>query len=63
MTLWDYLHLHPWLAILHASLLILIIMISMHAAIGVIGIWFGTAKKLRELEDALVWMKKEDYDV
>ncbi len=63
MTLFDYLHLHPWLALLHSLALVLIIMISMHAAIGVIGTWFGTAKRLRELEEMVEWLKKEDYDV
>lgn len=63
MTLFDYLHLHPWLALLHSLALVLIIMISMHAAIGVIGTWFGTAKRLRDLEKTFEWLRKEDYDV
>lgn len=63
MTLFDYLHLHPWFALLHGLVLVFIIMITMHAAVSAIGMWWGTAKKLRELEEAFVWLKKEDYDV
>ena len=62
MTLWDYLDAHPWLALMHGFVLVFIIMITFHAAIGTIAMWFGTAKKLKHLEDALNFFRTKEHD-
>jgi len=61
MTLWDYLHIHPWIALLHSLALAIIIMIAMHAAIGAINVWFGAARRLRDLEEAFSWLRGTEH--